>query len=339
MSYSMDPFRSPITSLDVQYSGKTKGMCLGDNSVAVSYNSQNNNDRTVCYWDLRHHTAPNQVEYKIKHDPNMKMKMGTNQCFFINIREDILGCINSDTKHLQKTPHGIEDFSVENSNGITIGKVGKKTSLIFWDLITMQQTSSVDLAWHARNLCAIVPSQNTNLAITLQTDLLKESVITLWDARDLKEPIKMSSLKPEIHSMAVIETSEGLHMVTRSIDDSAIDFRRILDGSFGEVTNRYYVPQGSGPYSGYDLSLSAQSSKLNTSTKNRKYTGRKGYSDIATQVTVRSYDFYHMPEEKITPKPNLAIEFRTSTTEDFENSIAFDKENVAILGSNKVLIY
>lgn len=322
---SIRPFIDKTIPVD-QY-GKMCDIAFKSHCLTASFESNLSSERTICFWDLL-----DENREKVEYTPNTRakpcMRMASNACFFTDTtsKGGILGSINSHSNKFEKTPYQYANLSVEELQGATIGtiKAKEKCRLIFWDLFAMQEISCVDMGWQGRNMCAMVPSRHgSNLAITLQSGTCcTPNVIALWDSRSPEKPVKEKIIydtKKDIFSMAIIETSQGPRLVTRSTNSPTIDFRAIFDEAFGEMVKNYDsqfgelvassdVPWGSGPYSAYDLSLSSTNCmELTTVTKDQWYTGCPGFSEIAHQETLRSYNF--TKNQNKTVKPDVTIAF------------------------------
>lgn len=304
--------------------------------------------RTVLFWDLMNRETPAKIEYTYNTYAKPNMQTTSNTCFFTDKTPEgyVLGALNSSTSHLEKMNYHGEDFSADQLKGVTIGCPDKKSSqLTFWDLVTMQEVVHAQLDWQGRNLCAMVPS-HSNLAVTLQSATWQTSnLISLWDSRIATRAIKENclSLKKKMNSLAILETSKGPRIVTRSVGHNTIDFRSIFDfiSHFGELVESSEVPSGGGPYGGYDLNFmpSKEAGKLCTATKDRWYEGKPGVSNIVKQVTFRSYNLTNDCDSAVSP--DLTISFPASTREDPADTFAMDQEKVVFKspGTQKLIIY
>ncbi len=331
--------------LPVEQYGEIKNLTSDVNYVAAVFAKEGSfvEEKTMCFWDLFTGGAPNKKKYMTKFYSGLVMQNHSDGCFFTDktLTGSVLGYINSQTCHTQEIPYtGMPDLSVEKEKGATVGKNGKTCKLLFWDLVTMQDVSSIRMDFQQRNLCAMVPSES-NLAVTLQsgTTFEKPNVISLWDSRIGKKVIKEKKIheNKDIYSMAVLQTSRGPRIITRSVDSSAIDFRSIFDEAFGEPVECFNVPAGSGvyPHSRSDLTfLNSKGSILNTCRNHQAPTSeysQYGCPTTAKQVTFRSYDLKNIQED--TLKPEIVIEFPPVDINEKENpeySFACDSEKVVI---------
>ncbi len=355
----LEPIKTSFLSLDsyihVQGHGEIKSITSDVDYLAASFTKKINNGkkRVICFWNLSGGDVLNKTEYKTNLDTRPVMQNNSFGCFFTDKTRTryVLGYIDSQTHDKQKMPYTeMPNLSIEDLTGVTIGKGRKACKMMFWDLFRMQPVSTIKTDWHKRNLCALVPSAS-HLAVTLQSDTdSKPNIISLWDSRVAKNPVKKTTVHEDknIHSMVILQTSDGPRIITSSVDNSAIDFRNLFKEAFGETIKIYNaqksgdldkcsdVPENtrSNSLSGYSLSfLNSKGSTLNTSTTYKWYTGEfdEGNFTIASQVTVRSYDV-NSQEESIEPRP--VIEFPADTKENPKYTFACDTEKVVFAEKN-----
>lgn len=313
------------TSISLQQSGKMNAIGIDDLNLAASFQHGRLEGRTICYWDLKLREEAKVQALHFLPDSSISpptLLASTGCCFFTDQTKEGggLGIISSQSKALVKTPHRYPSLSVAELKGATFGSEAGKATLVFWDLFTRQPISTFGLDDQGRNLCSSVPSQSSHLVVTVQSGTYQTpNRIALWDSRQTTIVKSKQISGEDILSTAVIETSKGPRIVTRSVNSGTIDFRGIFDEVFGEMVKSYDsnfgtltastpIPQGSGLYAGYNLTfLSPSGSKLSTFTNDTTTSGPSIFNmRSSTVVTVRSYDFKTESQE-VAPQATITF--------------------------------
>ncbi len=314
-----------------------QGLVAGRHYVSACLKDQSKiTTQKIRFWDLL-----NQNEGSIKYSITQYsayttplMRAGPNTCFFADTTPSggILGAINAQTDQLMMTPYEWKALSVQGSKGVTLGAIHDNCRLIFWDLLTMQETATFD--GQGCHQCAMLPSPSSDFVVSLQSSSAHTpNLLALWDRRLSHNPIKKKYIpsieERDIYSMVIIDTLQGPQIVTRSRSHPMIAIRSIFDEVFGEIINTYdsrcgelircaHEPDTSKPRSYYGVFFHPTSDgKLETVT-----------SEITNEVTVRTYDFHNASEKMVKPDLEIRLTPYEHTPAIPKDSYARDEEKV-----------